>query len=82
MYFVLGEKKIATFWMKDMLFSLDIIWIDNGKIVGINENVSVPTNDIIPTYTSTQPITHILEVNAGFASKHNIEVGSTVEATN
>ena len=82
MYFVLGEKKIATFWMKDMLFSLDIIWIDNGKIVGINENVSVPTNDIIPTYTSTQPVTHVLEVNAGFASKHNIEVGSTVEATN
>lgn len=82
MYFVLGEKKIATFWMKDMLFSLDIIWIDNGKIVGINKNVSVPKNDIIPTYTSTQPITHVLEVNAGFASKHNIEVGSTVETTN
>jgi len=63
MYFVLGEKKIATFWMKDMLFSLDIIWIDNGKIVGINENVSVPTNDIIPTYTSTQPITRGLLAN-------------------
>jgi len=82
MYFVLGEKKIATFWMRDMTFPLDIIWIEDGKIVEINENAPVPTNDITPTYTSTQPVTHVLEVNAGFASKHNIELGSTVEETN
>jgi len=43
MLFVFEEKNIKpSFWMKDMKFAIDIIWIDNEKIVQINENVQPP----------------------------------------
>jgi len=78
MYFVLGKRKIASFWMKDMKFPLDIIWIDNGGIVYIVEEAPTP-DDNIPSFTPTQPATHVLEVNAGFAKKHSIKIGDRVE---
>src|SRR3989344_8005153 len=41
MLFVFKEEAIQSFWMKDMQFSLDILWIDENKIiVGIERNVS------------------------------------------
>lgn len=79
MYFNLGGKKVATFWMKSMLFPIDIIWIEEQKIVGINENVPIPVNGMIPTYTSPQAVTHVLEVNAGFVRKNNVKIGDKVE---
>jgi len=78
MYFVLGEKKIATFWMKDMLFPLDIIWIDNGIIVEIDETAPIPTNNYVPSFTSQREVTHVLEVNSGFVDKHGIQKGDSV----
>ena len=74
MYFDLGKRRVATFWMKGMLFPIDIIWIDDGKIVYVVKNASVPTENNVPTFTSDKPATHVLEVNSGFAKKHNIEV--------
>ena len=82
MYFVLPERKIATFWMKGMLFPLDIIWIDDGVIVDLDENIPIPTKDRTPSLTSPQEVTHVLEVNAGFVNRHNIETGNTVEIAN
>ena len=82
MYFVLEKREIAKFWMKDMLFSLDIIWIDDGKIIGIVKEAPTPSDKDIPTYTSPGPVTHVLEVNAGFSKEHNIKVGDRVEVVN
>lgn len=79
MYFVLKKREIATFWMKGMLFSLDIIWIDDEKIIGIVKDAPTPTDKDITTYTSPGPVTHVLEVNAGFAKEHNIKIGDRVE---
>ena len=66
MLFYLGERKIATFWMKSMRFSLDIIWIDKGTVVYIVENAPVPTQENVPIFTPDKLATHVLEVNAGF----------------
>ena len=82
MLFFLGGRRIATFWMKDMLFPIDIIWIDNEKVVYIIENAPPPNASSTPTYTPDKPSTHVLEVNAGFAQKHNIKVGAKVTITN
>lgn len=79
MYFDLGERKIATFWMKGMLFPIDIIWIDDGKIVYLVKNASVPTENNIPTFTSDKPATYVLEVNSGFVNKYNIKIGDSLE---
>jgi len=60
--------------MKEMKFSIDIIWIDNGKVVGFVENAPLPTDNEIPTFSSPSPVTHVLEVNAGFVNTHSLKV--------
>lgn len=67
------------FWMKDMLISIDIIWINNGKIVGIENNVPLPPEDAdLPVYYPPSEITHVLEVPEGWSRKNNIVVGESV----
>jgi len=79
MYFILGSSRQATFHMRGMRFPLDIIWIDEDKVVGIEKNASIPSASIIPTFVSPQPVTHVLEVNSGFADRERIKIGDSVE---
>ena len=79
MLFYLWGRRNATFWMKDMKFPIDIIWIDKGTIVYIIENAPIPTQNNIPAYTPDKLATHVLEVNAGFVSEHNIKIGDRLE---
>lgn len=78
-----NENIRPFFWMKDMHFAIDIIWIDDDRIVQIDKNVPPPPTDTadpdLPTYVPNQAIDHVLEVNAGFADKYGIKVGDEVE---
>lgn len=77
MLFVFETPGIYSFWMADMFFPIDIIWIDEQKkIVHIENNVlpeSFPT-----TYTSSEPAKYVLEVPAGFSDKAGLLVGNPV----
>lgn len=67
------------FWMKDMNFSIDIIWIRQNKIVDIDRNVPhQATNINLPTYYPDSDITHVLEVPAGWSEQHNVNIGDEV----
>ena len=81
MLFVVPENSIPSFWMKDMKFPIDIIWIDDLKVVGILENLPVPseTESELPRYQPKYPIDYVLEVKAGFAKDNNIKIGDEVE---
>jgi uncharacterized membrane protein (UPF0127 family) len=84
MLFVFPDNKIRYFWMKDMLFPIDIIWITKeGKIVDIEKNAPKPeanTPDYkLPIYTSPEPVSYVLEVNAGFSERHNIAANDIVQ---
>ena len=83
MLFVFDNKTIPSFWMKDMLIPLDIIWIEDTKIVQIDENVPAPNSGEPDTnlrlYQPLAPINYVLEVNAGFSEKHGIKVGDAVD---
>ena len=86
MLFIFGSKGVTpTFWMKDMLIPLDIIWINGGKIVRIDKNIPTPvsgTADInLKIYSAGQPVDYVLEVNAEFSDKNNIKVGDAVDLT-
>lgn len=81
MYFDLGEREATSFWMKDMLFSIDIIWIDESKIVGFVESAPLPNSLEIPTFNSPSVVTHVLEVPAGFVKENNLKVGDQVRLT-
>lgn len=62
------------FWMKDMRFSLDIIWAaPDGTIVSIDHNLS--PNTYPQVFYPAAPAQYVLEVPAGFAAKHAIVPG-------
>ncbi|TSC87622.1 MAG: hypothetical protein G01um101416_437 [Microgenomates group bacterium Gr01-1014_16] len=81
MLFVFTKPTQSPFWMYHMNFALDFIWIKDGQVVQLNENIPPPTtSDLIPkVITPNQPIDHVLEVNAGFIKKHDIKIGHEVD---
>ena len=44
MLFAFGSLQTPAFWMKDMDFNLDFIWIAGGKVIGITSDVLAPVN--------------------------------------
>ena len=73
MVFVFRPTRQITFWMKDTLISLDMIFVNKGKIVKIVKN-ALPNQTTI-LYPSESLITEVVEVNGGFADKHMIKAG-------
>lgn len=81
MLFVFEKPGFAGIWMKDMKFPIDILWIRNGKVVDMKENVPPPQLGIssdLPIYYPTVPADFILEVNGGFSNSHSIQIGDRV----
>lgn len=77
MWFVFDNAEKYGFWMKDMNYPIDIIWIDNEyRVVGIAEAVS-PASYPQVVYPPT-PVRYVLEINANETAKNNIRVGTTV----
>lgn len=77
MLFVFEKPSIHSFWMKDMKFSIDIIWIDEAlKIIDIAKNVSPDTYP--RTFQSSKPVKYVLEVKAGWTEKYNVNKGDKV----
>ena len=79
MLFVFSNYQIRSFWMKDMQFGIDIIWIRNNQIVGIEKNVPLADSQNLKSYLSPIPVNYVLEVNAGFCDGHNIKTGDRVD---
>ncbi len=80
MLFILDSSIIPSFWMKNMLIGLDIIWIDeNGKIIDITKYAQPCINDIDTcTYKPKDKVRYVLEVNAGFTDRYGIKEGQIV----
>lgn len=82
MLFVNDDSSIRTFWMKGMRFCLDIIWIEDGHVVGAAESVcpAAPgTPDAEqPRYSSEVPVRYVLEVPAGWLAANDLGAGSPV----
>lgn len=75
MLFVFPEPGNYSFWMKDMKFPLDIIWVSNGKIMYIAKNISPGFKGII---NPSLPADKVLEINAGLCDKYGIKEGNKV----
>ncbi len=84
MLFVFEEEQQLHFWMKEMRFPLDIVWIDaRCRLVGVSAEVPTPApnagNDEIPRARSPSPARFVLEVNAGEAARNGLSEGDAVE---
>ncbi|MFH0801702.1 MAG: DUF192 domain-containing protein [bacterium] len=74
MLFVFQDKKTRNFWMKDMHFGLDILFINNGRIMEII-TLPKPAGGVIPSCLSRCQADQVLEINAGMAGKLGIHPG-------
>ena len=82
MLFIFNKPGKYYFWMKEMLFPLDFVWINGNHVVDLTENVNSPDTDKfieLPSFTSRFPFDKVLEINAGMIRKSNIKINDLVE---
>lgn len=76
MLFIFEKEHIASFWMKNTVLPLDMIFINKlGKIVTICKNTKPFSEEV---YTATAMTLFVLEVNAGFTDKYGIKEGDRI----
>jgi uncharacterized membrane protein (UPF0127 family) len=79
MLFAFATPGNHAFWMKDMKFPIDIIWMDANKTVVHVENSLDPCSPVsCPIYQPNSNSLYVLETVAGFANKYNITEGTKV----
>ncbi len=81
MFFIFDAPSSYGFWMKDMKFPIDIIWISGDRVVGFAENAAPEPGKALwnlKIYEPPQAVDRVLEVNAGDVAKYEIKVGSPV----
>lgn len=81
MLFVFSSPGFYSFWMKGMIFPLDIIWISGDRIVGMESNIPPPASiaDNLKTYAPRFAVDRVLEINAGLAEKYGFKIGQQME---
>lgn len=84
MLFPFDKPGYYPFWMKNMKFPIDIIFIRNGRIVTIHKNIKPPRNpnENPPIYNSKEPADIVLEINAGLSEKYKFKRGDIVKLEN
>ena len=78
MLFPYATPSQPGFWMKDMHFDIDIVWIAGGRVVGIEHRVSHDVVPPLPVYRPPVPIDAALEVPAGTAERLGWRAGDPV----
>ena len=84
MLFIYEADGAHTFWMKDMRFPLDFVWI-SGECLVVEVTAGAPPPEPgqspkdLPRYSPPGPVRYILEINAGEAETADIDPGDMVE---
>jgi uncharacterized membrane protein (UPF0127 family) len=81
MLFVFQYPSKQSFWMKDMKFPIDIIWLGgNRSVVYIVPNLEpCPSRGNCPGYVPDRDSLYVLETAAGFSHRHNVAVGTQTD---
>lgn len=78
MLFIYPKSASYAFWMKNMHFDLDLIWIQNTTVVDITYGAKAPSpgQADLPLYSPSSAVDMVLEVKAGDAKAWQIKIGS------
>ena len=80
MFFLFEDEDTHPFWMKNMAFSIDIIWLDkDNRVVYIETNVPPCRKDPCPVYTPSQKARYVLEIPSGSVAKNGIILGDVAK---
>jgi len=78
MLFIFPQVQPECFWMKDMHFSLDMVWVNKNKqVVYIKHNVSPSTYP--DSFCPVQPVAYVIELNAGTTDTTGMRVGEALD---
>ena len=81
MLFVFEKRIPHSFWMKNMRFPIDIIWLDNQRIVELAENVPPPQEGESPKVMEPRlPSNFVLEIESGRARALGLNVGQKLSS--
>jgi uncharacterized protein len=82
MLFTYNSLQNTIFWMRGMSIPVDIVWIANGIVVGVEKNVQPISEEIsestVVRYESPEPIDFVFEIKAGMAEQLDIVKGAAV----
>ena len=78
MLFVFDTDGSWGIWMKDMQFSIDILFVDAGGVITTIYR-SIPPDSYPEVFYPTAPVRYVVELPAGFAAAQGIKVGSTLK---
>lgn len=84
MIFLFDRPDYYSFWMKNMKFPIDIIYINNDTIVTIISNAPFPKNnsESLTVYASISPANKVLEIQGGLSEKYKFKNGDKVTYEN
>jgi hypothetical protein len=75
MLFPFPKPDVYYFWMPDMHFSIDMVWVGTDKrVIGVTGNISPDTYPEV--FSPPSPISYVLELNQGDAAKFDIATGT------
>lgn len=75
MIFVFSREEPRSFWMKNVTFPLDIIFLDaGGKVVDVKRMLPLDLRSV----PSARPAKYAIEVNAGVAAEVGLKIGDTI----
>jgi hypothetical protein len=80
MLFVFPTPEIQTFWMKDTLIPLDIIWVTDNKVVGLDRmftELNTPLT-LLKRYISPSPVDVVIETNLDWTTEHSVKINDKV----
>lgn len=83
MLFVFNKAGNYPFWMKEMKFSLDAVFMNGQKVVDLAENIPFPKNNEQPqAFGAKVDFDKVLEVNSRTVKRLNIKIGDKIEILN
>ena len=78
MLFIFDKPGRHGFWMKDMNFAIDIVWIDEkSQVVGLERDVSPETFPQV--FYPDRAVKYVLEIPAGTARRYRIDSGTVIQ---
>jgi uncharacterized membrane protein (UPF0127 family) len=81
MLFVFPKDDYYGIWMKDMIFPIDIFWLDNkGQVISVVHRVATSTYPTV--FYPTAQARYVLETVAGFAEANSIATGTPLRLKN
>lgn len=78
MLFPFAKAQQVSFWMRNVAIPLDMIFLQDGRVVEIAANVPPCNTSACPTYGPQSPVDAVIELRGGRAAELNLQVGDTV----